>query len=307
MIFVQNLIDSLKRYPVEIRVFSLLSRTSPLTLFKEWRRFRLVEKEFAPHLIHAHFGTMTAFFSMLAATRPLIITYRGTDLNHAMGMNQTRWALGHLLSQLAALRAKAIVCVTEELKKRLWWNKEKTQVIAIGVDKSRFFPMPNNEAKTILGWDTKIPVVLFHQGNSPSHKGLPLVETAMEYVHKKIPEARLFSFSYEIPPAEMPIYLNAADCLAFASHTEGSPTLPKEAIACALPIVSVEVGDVVQSLDGVFPSAIVPRSPKEFGEALTSILKSRKRSNGVELVMSVDEEAKAYYELYQNVPKSPYL
>ena len=51
----------------------------------------------------------------------------------------------------------------------------------------------------------------------------------------------------------------AADVLLFTSRKgfEGSPTVVKEATAIGLPVVTTDVGDVTEVLDGVTPSAAV--------------------------------------------------
>jgi glycosyltransferase involved in cell wall biosynthesis len=77
--------------------------------------------------------------------------------------------------------------------------------------------------------------------------------------------------------------MNAADCLLLTSDHEGSPNVVKEAIACGLPVVSVDVGDVRERLRGVDPSSVVARDPHELGRALASMLGERRRSNGPSL------------------------
>jgi glycosyltransferase involved in cell wall biosynthesis len=74
-----------------------------------------------------------------------------------------------------------------------------------------------------------------------------------------------------------------------ASFREGSPNIIKEALACNLPIVSVDVGDVPERLRGVHPSRIVAREPYEIGCALAEVLSLGQRSNGREAVQECSE------------------
>ena len=55
---------------------------------------------------------------------------------------------------------------------------------------------------------------------------------------------------------QMPLFMNACDVLLITSSSEGSPTIVKEALACSLPIVSVDVGDVCASI-GNIPGCVV--------------------------------------------------
>src|SRR6202043_1833877 len=126
---------------LRIEVFDLRSRTSLRVLVQEFRRFRQVVRAFRPQLIHAHYGTITAIFGALAAGRiPLVITYRGSDLNRLPSARGLRPAVGRLLSQMAALRAARIVCVSRQLKYRLWWRRSRVTVLPSGVDRDVFRP-----------------------------------------------------------------------------------------------------------------------------------------------------------------------
>jgi glycosyltransferase involved in cell wall biosynthesis len=51
--------------------------------------------------------------------------------------------------------------------------------------------------------------------------------------------------------AEVPIWMNASDALLLTSVHEGSPTVVKEALACSVPVVSVDVGDVGERIEGI--------------------------------------------------------
>src|SRR5262249_35210659 len=130
MIFARREAAALRERGIEIREFFLTSRTSLPGLVQELRRFRNEIHSFAPDLVHAQFGTITAMFVALGATgRPMVVTYRGSDLNPRPGAARVRAVVTRLLSQFAALRARRIVCVSRELRARLWWRRARVTVL----------------------------------------------------------------------------------------------------------------------------------------------------------------------------------
>jgi glycosyltransferase involved in cell wall biosynthesis len=71
----------------------------------------------------------------------------------------------------------------------------------------------------------------------------------------------------------MPYWLNAADVLLVTSSREGSPVTVREALACGLPVVSVDVGDVAARIADAPPSRIVSSShPEALAAALFDAL-----------------------------------
>src|SRR5262249_50861147 len=159
--------------------------------------------------------------------------------------------------QISALRASAIICTSARLRERLWWRKNRATIIASGVDLVVFRPCDKGEARELLGWNESDRVLLINVGNAPLLKGLPVVREAVSIAAKTLGAVRLFELRGDIPPDRIPVYLNAADCLIVASKFEGSPNILKEALACNLPVVSVDVGDSMERLDGVWPSQVV--------------------------------------------------
>ena len=57
----------------------------------------------------------------------------------------------------------------------------------------------------------------------------------------------------------MPWYYSAADSMLLCSDREGSPTSVKEALACNLPVVATDVGDVRELFSGVAGTRICPQ------------------------------------------------
>jgi teichuronic acid biosynthesis glycosyltransferase TuaC len=273
MIFVRRQAENLMREGVDVRCFYLASRTSPRMLARDLFRFRSELSRFNPTLVHAHYGTVTAMFAALASGRtPLIVTYLGSDLNLS--------GAGRWLSQLAALRAARIVCVSQALRERLWWRRDRSTVLPTGVDRELFRPEPRDSARRRLCWPANQRVVLFNAGYDPRIKRLDLAERSVAIARETLPNLRLEVMHGNVDPAQVPDLMNASDCLLVASEHEGSPTVVQEALACGLPIVSVDVGDVAERLAGVINTRIVPRDAASIARALVELTTVPLRTDG---------------------------
>jgi len=293
-VFAKRQVAFLQRGGVAVRTFFLPSRTSLLQLLRHAVRFRCEIKEFRPHIIHAQFGTMTAFFCACATRLPVVVTFRGSDLNPSPHISVVRSILGRLLSQLAALRAEYSICVTGRLKAQLWWRKHRARVVPSGVDLDMFCPSSKQAARTKLGWSQTDRIVLFNNaGQYPKIKRLDLAEEAVLAAQLQIDHLRLVVMQGEIAPETMPTYLNAVDCLLVTSDWEGSPNIVKEAMACNLPVVSVDVGDVAERLEGVDPSRIADREVADLAAAMAAIVGTGARSNGRERLRQLSQQAVA--------------
>jgi teichuronic acid biosynthesis glycosyltransferase TuaC len=290
-VFLRRQLQSLKRAGVELREIYLHSRTSLRYLLRARKSLVKEITDFRPHVIHSQYGTVTSLLCCTVRGAPLVITFRGSDLNPHMSVGWLRGQLSTLFSQVSALHASQIICVSRQLLDQLWWGKYKSVVLPTGVNLDLFRPMSIVEARAALKWDPLERIVLFCGGTKPAAKGLSLVQAAVRCAEKAMGNIRLFVLDGSFASDAVPLYLNAADCLAFASLNEGSPNIVKEALACNLPIVSVDVGDVRERLEGVSPSKIVHRDSSEFGAALAGLLQARKRSNGREKVLVCSEEA----------------
>ncbi len=281
MVFARRQAAILAGLGFEVEMFDLLSRTSPRALFEEFRRFRRVIHAFRPQVIHAHYGTVTALFAALGAGRiPLVVTYRGSDLNRLPFARGVRPAAGLLLSQIAALRAARIVCVSHKLKALLWWRRARVTIQPTGVDLEEFRPEHPKNLRDGLGWREEERVVLFNSGVDPGNKRLDLARKAVQEARHWTSSIRLEVLDGRVDPARVPAMMNAANCLLVTSDAEGSPTIVQEALATNLPVVSVDVGDVAERLQGVTCSHVVERNPQALGRVLADVLNPPRRSDG---------------------------
>jgi glycosyltransferase involved in cell wall biosynthesis len=276
-------------------MFDIGTSHSPMHIFRKWLELRRQVRQLNPDLVHGQYGTVVGFLTAFAG-RPAVISFCGGDLLAGASVSRLRLYTGFLLSNVAALLAKKLICKSRGLREALWWRRDQTVVIPNGIDLELFSPGPRELARQNLGWDQESPVVLFNAGQEPERKGLGLAQQAMKVVLSQLPKAQLFVIS-DVQPDVMPVYYRAADALLSASSMEGSPNVVKEALACNLPVVSTPVGDVKERLAGVHPSAVVPRDAEAIAEALVQILRERKRSNGREHVIHLGQDQVAQHLL----------
>src|SRR5258707_11791341 len=152
-----------------------------------------------------------------------------------------------------------------------------------------FYPRDLQKARRELGWGKGEYVVLFNAGD-PICKRLDLARAAVQFAESMCGRVRFAVLDGNVPPNHIPLMMNAADCLLLTSDWEGSPNVVKEAIACNLPVVSVDVGDVRERLEGVRPSVIVTRDASEIGKGIAEIVRHGQRSNGREFVNDLSNE-----------------
>jgi teichuronic acid biosynthesis glycosyltransferase TuaC len=149
--------------------------------------------------------------------------------------------------------------------------------------------------------------VLFNAGYNPGLKRLDLARQAVALVEGFLGDVRLEVLDGLTPPDRVPERLNAADCLLLTSDREGSSTLLQEALACNLPVVSVNAGDSRERLSGVQHCAVVEREVPAIAVELARVLGVPVRSNGREKMreFSAHRIAGELHRIYLEVSPIP--
>lgn len=279
MIFVKRQIEALIAAGVDGHIFWLASRTSIAMILSELRRLRREIARLKPDVMHAQYGTITAAIAVIASRRPVVVTFRGSDLNPAPEKGWVRCTIGRLVSQVAAFRAAHVICVSRALASRLWVRSGKVSVIPSGIDTRMFRPQCRELARNITGWGAEELVVLFN-GGGRKVKRPDLARAAVATAKAECGPIRLVEMDGQTDPDKVPTLMNAADCLLLTSDYEGSPNVVKEAIACGLPVVTRDVGDVRELLCRVNPSFITDKSSQGIAAGLLAALSNPCRSNG---------------------------
>jgi glycosyltransferase involved in cell wall biosynthesis len=262
---------------------------------------------FQPDIVHAHWGSLLAFATAIATLSgpPIVITYRGSDINPIPSEPWLLRLIRVVCSQLAALRASAVICVSDELRERLWSRRGLIRIIPDGTDVSLFKPLDKLECRRKLNWPLDERVVFFYEGGRPAVKRRDLAEASLNEARKLIGSCRLEELGSDVPHDQVPILLNASDCLLMTSDFEGSPNIVREALTCNVPIVSVDVGDVRRWIAGLEGTRIVPRDAAEIGRALAEVMTGGIRPAGELKIsqFSVESSKNAVLETYHQVLK----
>ena len=279
--------------------------TRPHVLFDRIVAIRREIKIFQPDIVHAHWGSLLAIASAVASIGgpPLVISFRGSDINPAPSEGRLRSSIRVTCSKLAALRAAAIICVSDELRKRLWSRRRIASVIPDGTDLSLFQPINKLDARRQLNWPPDEPVIFFYEGGRPEVKRRDLADESLREARMILGKCRLEVMGSDVPHDQVPLLLNASDCLLMTSDFEGSPNIVREAIACNTPIVSVDVGDVRRWLSNLDGARIVSRDPVEIAKNVVDLVRTDIRpSIGCKaLQFSEESSASAVLGVYRQI------
>lgn len=217
-------------------------------------------------VIHANYG-LTAPAAIAQPSRPIVLSLWGSDLLGSYGW-LSRWSARHV---------DAVIVMTEEMEAVL--DTVETYVIPHGVDLDRFRPMDRTRARERVGWHPKAVHILFPYPKTRPVKNYPRAKRIVEQLKSDREEEIILHAVSDAAHSEMPVYMNAADALLVTSDREGSPNAVKEAMACNLPVVSTDVGDVATRLEGVTNSC-VGHSDADLLMGLATVIESGTRSDG---------------------------
>lgn len=244
-------LDSLRRAGVEVDLLARACGADPLAYLGLWRAVDEQARARRYDLIAPLYGSVLGLVCALQRRAPCALSFAGSDLNGSPARR-----LSVPVSQLAAALSTGVSVRSQAMRRALWWPglRRSAWVIPSGVDTARFVPLDRAEARRRRGLPTdgtRVVVVTGH--GERAEKRLDLARAAVT----RLPCVVLEVVS-TLPFEEMPLVYPSADLLLLTSMSEGSPNCVKEALACAVAVVSVDVGDVREVIEGLTNCAVVP-------------------------------------------------
>jgi glycosyltransferase involved in cell wall biosynthesis len=239
-------------------------------------------------IVHANYG-LTAPVALAQPRRPVVLSLWGSDLFGRYGE----------VSRRVANYCDAVVVMSEEMAAEF---DRDADVIPHGIDLTQFKPMPASEARDSVGWDEDIYHVLFPYSPERPEKDYPRASRVVERVDDRLDRPVSLEIVTDVPHERVPIYMNAADALLLTSKHEGSPNAVREALACNLPVVATDVGDVANRLANIQQSAI-GETDTDLVRNLVAVLESEVEPNGRAAVqdVSLDRMGDRLIDVYRRV------
>ena len=238
---------------------------------------------------------------------PLVVTYHGSDLLGSRAQDGSLKRSNKLIvpaGRALARFADAVIVQSKQMAKLV--ERTNVHIIPHEIDFDLFHPTERSEARQELSLDPEKKYVLFAANPENGVKNYPLARAAVDVLAHEDPNVELLVV-YRESQERLALYMSAADALVFPSLSEGSPNVVKQAMACNLPIVATDVGDIREVIEGTDGCHVVDFNVEHVVRALESILSERERSNGRERVSRFECSVvgQQLIDLYRSVLRMP--
>ncbi len=294
--FVHEKVESLRDLGVEVDVFDYRGSWNPLFYLQAMISLRQKLNKQSYDLVSSHFG-QCGFIAVSQTRLPVVVRFGGSDLigwKKSNGKEPLASKFLRLISRFAAFRASQVIIPGEHMAVHL--GRKDYNVLPTGINLDLFYPMNQEECRLKLALPMDKKLVLFAADPTKVLKRFDLAKKIVDIAMKH--HSIELIVASKIPHSQMPAYMNACDVLLLTSQHEGSPNVVKEALACNLSVVSVDVGDVRTRIGTANNCKVCDKDdPSEIAKALVDVLSQGKDSRLRNLVLELDSHKTALKEL----------
>jgi len=289
--FILEQADALKRAGCEISFFGLQGKGLRGYLGNLSALKQRIKKE-KPDVVHAHYG-LSGLLANLQRSVPVVTTYHGSDINDKKVLPFSKLAMR--LSAWNIFVSRKTLGIAKP--------KQSFSLLPCGIDLTELQLTERHKARLQMHLDVDKKYILFSGAFDNKVKNAPLAKAAVAQLDDPNVELlELKGYSRD----EVTLMMCAADAFLMTSFTEGSPQVIKEAMACGCPIVSVNVGDVMERIEGVDGCFVTDsRNVEDLAELLKKAVLFKGKTKGRETIVKNRLDnltvAKRIIELYEMV------
>ncbi|MFA6980581.1 MAG: glycosyltransferase [Ignavibacteriaceae bacterium] len=238
-------------------------------------------------LIHAFYGH-AGLFANFQRKYNVVVTYLGSDINILKN---------RIISQISYFLSDWNIFVSHKLSKKIVKVVKQYSILQFGINLNLFYPMTRKMAREKMGLDINKKYVLFSSSKDNPIKNYELANRVIARLQGIEILTLLKGYSRE----EINLLINSADVLLSTSLHEGSPQIIKEAMACNIPIVATNVGDIDEVVSDTVGCYLTNFKEENIFNSLVEALNFNKRTQGRERIMKFDiskiaEEIKFIYK-----------
>jgi len=282
--FIRTEVESLKRAGVDVELLLLTSSSRKWNYLNAIVQLRRLLASNAIDLIHAHI----AYVGMVARMQwkvPVVVTYPGSDLLGLVKSQGKKALLSPLVVAAGRLLARCVdasIVQSAEMASVLD-HKASTFVVPYAIDMETFRLTNRDEARAALRLDPDKKYLLFAANPQIAVKRFPLAKAVADEMKKRDSSVELLVVHKETQD-RLALFMNACDALVFPSYQEGSPNVVKQAMACNIPIVATDVGDVREVVGNTKGCHVCKPEVEDFVKRLSEVLSHRRRTQAREQV-----------------------
>lgn len=267
--FIKEQVEAIEKQGVDCRFFGVDGK-GIIGYLRHLPKLTKAIREFRPDIIHAHYG-LCGLLATLQRRIPVLTTYHGSDINNPKTFKLSKWAIK--LSSHNVFVSKSNISIAHP-------KKSNYSLIPCGINLEDYPIIDRLEARKAMGLNPESKYVLFSGSFDNRVKNAPLAKTAISLM----PDIELIELK-GFTRSQVAMMMQAVNALLMTSFTEGSPQVIKEAMACGCPIVSVDVGDVKEMIEGVAGCYISEREPQAIAKYLTKAFASGNRTRGRDIII----------------------
>lgn len=248
-IFVKEQIDSLYKYAsISYDVYFIKG-------FKSWVYY-LKSVFYIPALlifkrydvVHVHYGLSGLFlFFFPFFNKKVVLTLHSGEI-----LSEKKKYIQIFITKIILKRVAHVIILSDQMEGIIKKYTNRYSIIPCGVDTAIF----NYKPSSIKSDKKNEYILLFPSEPTRYIKNFPLFKSVIDLLITHYNLKISYKCIQNLTRYEIAALMNEADCLLMTSFAEGSPQVVKEALACGLPVVSTNIGDVESLLAGI-PSCFI--------------------------------------------------
>jgi len=268
-------------------------------------------------IIHCFHGYTLLLSFMIIRNKPILVSFLSDNVSNEFHINN------RLLRKLLAKCTYKVLSkknIYKVIKSRPVQSYEKRSFyLPNGVDTNLFSSLSKIEAKMFLNLDINKKYILFV--NSRNTKSGGIRKEKRYDIFLKVIEILKTKYKLDdidqlllmgIERKKVPYYFAASELHLLVSDFEGSPNSIKEALACNIPVVSTDVGNV-RSMFGDIEGCYISETnePEKIAQIVTEALNQNKKYNSRKYIfekkLSINQKAMELYTIYCQIMDDYYL